>query len=219
MTRQTDTPDQASATPRDATAPDREAMLARKNRRIAVAVLGGVMTMVGAAYAAVPLYELFCQVTGYGGTTQRADAPTGTIIDRTVTVRFDGNVNSNLPWNFGPKERAITLRMGESRQTAYVAHNNGGDANIGTSVFNVTPFEAGAYFNKLECFCFTEQPLAAGESVEMPVVFFIDPAMDEDPHLKHIKEITLSYTFFPAKGPETPVAAAPAVTPDPSNRM
>ncbi len=142
MTRQTDTPDQASATPRDATAPDRQAVLARKNRRIAVTVLGGVMTMVGAAYAAVPLYELFCQVTGYGGTTQRADAPTGTIIDRTITVRFDGNVNSNLPWTFGPKERAITLRMGESRQTAYTAHNNGGDGNIGTSVFNVTPFEA-----------------------------------------------------------------------------
>lgn len=193
--------------------------LARKNRRIAVAVVGAVAMMTGAAYAAVPLYELFCQITGYGGTTQRADAPTGTILDRTVTVRFDGNVNSNLPWSFGPQQRSITLRMGESRQTAYVAQNRSAAPTVGTSVFNVTPFEAGIYFNKLECFCFTEQPLAPGESVEMPVVFFIDPAMDEDPNMKHIKEITLSYTFFPAKGPETPVAAAPAATPDPSNRM
>ncbi|WP_186397721.1 cytochrome c oxidase assembly protein [Stappia sp. TSB10GB4] len=193
--------------------------LARKNRRIAVAVVGAVAMMTGAAYAAVPLYELFCQVTGYGGTTQRADAPTGTIIDRTITVRFDGNVNSALPWSFGPQQRSITLRMGESRQTAYVATNRSAAPTVGTSVFNVTPFEAGIYFNKLECFCFTEQPLAAGESVEMPVVFFVDPAMDDDKSLKHVREITLSYTFYPAKGPETPVAAAPAATPDPSNRM
>lgn len=212
MTRQTDTPDQASATPRDATAPDRQAVLARKNRRIAVTVLGGVMTMVGAAYAAVPLYELFCQVTGYGGTTQRADADSGTVIGRKITVRFDGNVNASLPWRFGPDQRSVTIRMGETKTISYHATNLGAEANTGTSVFNVTPFEAGAYFNKIQCFCFTEQPLKQGESAEMPVVFFVDPEMDENPELKHIKEITLSYTFFPAKQPETPVAARPDAT-------
>jgi cytochrome c oxidase assembly protein subunit 11 len=215
MTRETGSRD---AENRDAGPAAGSARLSRSNRRVAVAVLGGVMAMTGAAYAAVPLYELFCQVTGYGGTTQRADAPTGTIIDRKITVRFDGNVNSDLPWDFKPKQRTVTLRMGESTQVAYVATNRGGDGTIGTSVFNVTPFAAGSYFNKIECFCFTEQPLKAGESVEMPVVFFVDPAMDEDEQLKHIKEITLSYTFFPVKGAETPVAAAPA-TPDANDRM
>ncbi|SDT91933.1 cytochrome c oxidase assembly protein [Stappia sp. ES.058] len=185
---------------------DAGARLQRSNRRVAVAVCAGVFAMTGAAYAAVPLYELFCQVTGYGGTTQRADASYSEVIDRTITVRFDGNVNSALPWKFGPKVRTITLQMGETTQMAYAATNEGAADTVGTSTFNVTPFEAGAYFNKIDCFCFTEQPLAAGESVDMPVVFFIDPEMDKDPTLKHIKEITLSYTFFPAKQPETPVA-------------
>lgn len=181
--------------------------MARSNRRVAIAVCGGVMLMVGAAYAAVPLYEVFCKVTGYGGTTQRADTATGEIIDRKITVRFDGNVNAALPWGFKPKVHAVTLRMGETAQMAYLATNKGPASTVGTSVFNVTPFAAGAYFNKIECFCFTEQPLKAGETVEMPVLFFIDPDMDKDEHLKDIKEITLSYTFFPAETPETPVAA------------
>ncbi|MAA96877.1 MAG: cytochrome c oxidase assembly protein [Stappia sp.] len=179
----------------------------RANRRVAIGAFGGVMLMVGAAYAAVPLYQIFCQVTGYGGTTQRSDSVTGEIIDRKITVRFDGNVNSSLPWKFGPDTHAVTLRMGETGTMSYHATNLAGDANVGTSVFNVTPFEAGAYFNKIQCFCFTEQPLAAGETAEMPVVFFVDPEMDKDPQLKHIKEITLSYTFYPDKSAETPVAA------------
>lgn len=186
-----------------------EKTLSRSNRRLALAVGGVFFAMVGVAYAAVPLYELFCRVTGYGGTTQRADAGADTVIDRTITIRFDANVNSKLGWEFKPLQRTITLKMGETAEVAYYAANKGATGSVGTSVFNVTPFEAGAYFNKIECFCFTEQELASGESVEMPVVFFVDPEMDKDEDLKHVKEITLSYTFFPAANAEEPVAAVP----------
>lgn len=200
-----------SADPAGAVPVDTQAEAARRqaraNRRVAVAVLGCVALMTGAAYAAVPLYELFCQVTGYGGTTQRAESATGTVIDRTITIRFDGNVNSTLPWKFGPDRREVTVRMGETGTMAYHATNLAAGPTLGTSVFNVTPFEAGVYFNKIQCFCFTEQPLGVGETAEMPVIFFVDPDMDKDPALKHIREITLSYTFYPVKGSETPVAA------------
>ncbi|MEH0071602.1 cytochrome c oxidase assembly protein [Pannonibacter sp. Pt2-lr] len=183
---------------------------AASNRRVAL-VCGGIFTaMVGASFAAVPLYQLFCQVTGFGGTTQRAESDSATVIDRQITVRFDGNINGELPWSFKPLQRSVTLRMGETMQVAYEASNTGPDMTMGTSVFNVTPFEAGAYFNKMQCFCFTEQALASGETVEMPVVFFVDPAMDEDPDLKHVKEITLSYTFYSVQHPVKPVAARPA---------
>lgn len=192
--------------------------LGRANRRVALAAALGVLTMTGAAFAAVPLYELFCQVTGYGGTTQRAEGAYGPVIERAITVRFDGNVNAGLGWSFRPEKRTVTLKMGETAQLAYIATNTGDRPTVGTSVFNVTPFEAGSYFNKIECFCFTEQPLAAGESVEMPVVFFVDPEMDKDENLKHVKEITLSYTFFPARGPETPVADTSAAA-DTQNRL
>ncbi|WP_094462307.1 cytochrome c oxidase assembly protein [Pannonibacter phragmitetus] len=181
-----------------------------RNRKVAFVCASIFFAMVGASFAAVPLYELFCQVTGFGGTTQRAESESGTVIDRKITVRFDGNINGALPWSFKPQQRSVTLRMGETMQVAYEAHNTSSDVTTGTSVFNVTPFEAGAYFNKMQCFCFTEQALAAGEGVEMPVVFFVDPAMDEDPDLKHVKEITLSYTFYPVQHPVKPVAARPA---------
>lgn len=179
----------------------------RSNRKVAFACLGMFSFMVGAAYAAVPLYDLFCRVTGFGGTTQVADQASDVVIDRKITIRFDGNVNNGLPWDFKPEQRSVTLKMGESAQLAYVATNVGEGHTTGTSTFNVTPLSAGIYFNKLDCFCFTEQPLEAGESVEMPVVFFVDPEMDKDPELKHVKEITLSYTFFPVEEPEQPVAA------------
>ncbi|MHC5654586.1 cytochrome c oxidase assembly protein [Stappia sp. ICDLI1TA098] len=213
MTQDSQTP----VTPEQTSQEVRAARMARVNRRIGVAAFCGVLAMVGAAYAAVPLYQLFCQVTGYGGTTQRADADSGTVIGRKITVRFDGNVNASLPWRFGPDQRSVTIRMGETKTISYHATNLGAEANTGTSVFNVTPFEAGAYFNKIQCFCFTEQPLKQGESAEMPVVFFVDPEMDENPELKHIKEITLSYTFFPAKEPETPVAAKATKAEDAKN--
>ncbi|WP_417666708.1 cytochrome c oxidase assembly protein [Roseibium sp.] len=180
---------------------------ARSNRTVGLVCAGIFVCMVGASYAAVPLYNLFCQVTGFGGTTQVADEEADRVIDRVITVRFDGNVNHTLSWKFKPVQRSISMKMGESAQVAYTATNVGNQQTVGTSVFNVTPNEAGAYFNKLECFCFTEQALQPGETIEMPVVFFVDPDMDKDPELKHVKEITLSYTFFPVDAPEQPIAA------------
>lgn len=181
--------------------------LSQSNRKVAVACFGMFAFMVGAAYAAVPLYDLFCRVTGFAGTTQVADAESDLVIERQITVRFDGNVNHALPWKFKPMQRSVTLKMGKTAQLAYVATNTGAHQTVGTSTYNVSPPTAGAYFNKLDCFCFTEQTLEAGETVEMPVVFFVDPEMNEDPDLEHVKEITLSYTFFPVEQPEQPVAA------------
>jgi len=185
---------------------DNEAQ-SRSNRKVAVICVGVFVTMVGASFAAVPLYNLFCRVTGFGGTTQVANAESDVVIDRKITIRFDGNVSHQLPWAFKPVQRTVTLRMGETAQLDYVATNTGTTKTVGTSTFNVSPPTAGIYFNKLQCFCFTEQALESGESVEMPVVFFVDPEMDKDPELKSVKEITLSYTFFPVEEPERPVAA------------
>ena len=184
----------------------KQALIGRRNRSVAVYCAVFVSVMVGAAYAAVPLYELFCRVTGYGGTVQVADGLPDRPIDRRITVRFDGNVSGGLPWEFDSKRREVTLNVGEAGAMNYVAKNTGKAPSWGTSTFNVTPFEAGAYFNKIDCFCFTEQQLKAGERLEMPVVFFIDPEIDNDPDLKSLKTITLSYTFFPADPPEQPVA-------------
>ncbi|MEJ8473518.1 cytochrome c oxidase assembly protein [Roseibium algae] len=179
----------------------------RRNTTVGLACAGLFFCMVGAAYAAVPLYNLFCKVTGFGGTTQVAENESERVIDRKITIRFDGNVNHELGWDFKPAQRNLTMDMGETARLSYVATNIGSARTVGTSVFNVTPNVAGAYFNKLECFCFTEQALEAGETVDMPVVFFVDPDMDNDPELDHVKEITLSYTFFPVETSEQPVTA------------
>lgn len=168
-----------------------------------------VAAMVGMSFAAVPLYRVFCQVTGFGGTTQRAAEAPGQTLKREITVRFDGNVGNGLGWNFRPRQRQITVHVGEVAEIAFVAENRTGAATTGTASFNVTPNAAGAYFNKLACFCFTEQSLAAGESLDMPVQFFVDPAIVEDRELDYVDTITLSYTFYPVAGPRTePVAAA-----------
>ncbi|WP_319530928.1 cytochrome c oxidase assembly protein [uncultured Cohaesibacter sp.] len=167
------------------------------NRRLAIGLVVFVGCMVGMAYAAVPLYRIFCQVTGYGGTTQAADTAPAGVIDRKITVRFDANVSGGLNWNFKPINRPVTMKIGETAEIAYEVVNRGKTATSGTSTFNVTPQAAGIYFNKLECFCFTEQTVAAGEHVKMPVIFFVDPDIDNDPNLKTIDTITLSYTFFP----------------------
>jgi len=160
-------------------------------------MLGGVaVAMLGMAYAAVPLYDLFCRVTGYGGTVQQASGPSERISDRKIVVRLDANVASGMPWDFKPAERSVELQLGENALVSYRAHNPTGKPVTGTATFNVTPEAAGRYFNKIECFCFTEQALAAGESVEMPVSFFVDPELENDIDTKNIKEITLSYTFF-----------------------
>ena len=180
---------------------------ALKRRRLtAAACVVFLFSMVGVSYAAVPLYNWFCKVTGYGGTTQIAETGTDRILDRKVTIRFDANVASGLAWSFKPTERSMVLQVGETGQATYRFSNTGTSPSVGTSTFNVTPQLAGAYFNKLECFCFTEQALAAGETVELPVVFFVDPAMADDKDLEHVNTITLSYTFFPASGRNEPVA-------------
>ncbi len=171
----------------------------RRNAFVAYAATGLVAVMVVMSYAAVPLYELFCQVTGYGGTTQASgnQAP-GAISDREVTVTFDANVNRGLPWRFEPLQRNVRLKVGEHTLIYYRAVNTGDRPVTGVATFNVTPFKVGAYFDKIECFCFTEQTLAPGESIDMPVAFFVDPDIAKNRNLDDVTDIVLSYTFFPA---------------------
>jgi cytochrome c oxidase assembly protein subunit 11 len=169
----------------------------------AMLLAGVIVAMVGLTAAAVPLYRLFCQVTGYGGTTQRAAAAPERQVEQTIEVRFNADVAHDLPWSFTPVERAITLRLGEQHLAFYRAHNGGDRPIAGTATFNVTPFKAGAYFTKIACFCFEEQILQAGATVDMPVSFYVDPAILEDPATRDIRAITLSYTFFALEdGPE-----------------
>ena len=175
-------------------------------RSTVLACLGVSFGMLGMAYAAVPLYQIFCQVTGYAGTTQRADDTTGDVLDKKITIRFDANTSNELDWAFAPKQRAITLRIGEKGQAFYKAKNLGDETSFGTATFNVSPGAAGVYFNKIECFCFTEQELAAGQAVDMPVVFFVDPEIVNDPLMKDATTITLSYTFFPDEEAEHKVS-------------
>ena len=172
-----------------------DAKTAGRNKRVAVSGLLVAMSMVGLAYASVPLYQLFCQITGYGGTTQVAgNAPKGAIA-REMTVRFDSNVANDLSWSVKPAA-AITDRIGLVDTVNYVATNNSDKPITGMAVFNVSPEKAGVYFNKIECFCFTEQTLQPGETVDMPIVFFVDPELADNRELDTIKEITLSYTFY-----------------------
>lgn len=161
-----------------------------------VTLSGVAIAMVGAAYAAVPLYNLFCQVTGYGGTTQVATEEAGSVLDRTVEVRFDASQSRDLPWTFEPMQPSMTVQVGETSLAFYRATNNSDRPVTGMASYNVTPFKAAPYFSKLECFCFTEQTLQPGESIEMPVLFFVDPLMDEESRMDDVHTITLSYTFF-----------------------
>lgn len=164
---------------------------------IPVIALSVAFGMLGLSYASVPLYRLFCQVTGYGGTTQAADSASDIILDRMVTVEFDANTAKGIGWTFKPSQHKIKLRIGEEKLAFFTARNDSAVPVTGTAVFNVTPQQVGSYFNKLECFCFTEQTLKPGETKQMPVSFFIDPELDADSNLDSIKIITLSYTFFP----------------------
>jgi len=168
------------------------------NTRVALVCAGLIVAMVGLTYASVPLYRLFCQATGYGGTTQRAEVAPIAIGQRHITIRFNADVAKGLGWHFGPVESSVVVVTGEPRTIAYRATNPGKDAVTGTAVYNVTPEKAGAYFNKIACFCFDEQTLKAGETVDMPVQFFVDPAIETDPNARDIDTITLSYTFFKA---------------------
>jgi cytochrome c oxidase assembly protein subunit 11 len=183
------------------------AAAARRNQLVALSCVAFFTAMVGAAYAAVPLYAMFCQLTGYGGTTQRVEQASDVILDRSITVRFDANVSGGLPWTFQPEQRAMTMKIGETVQANYKAENLFTAPTQGRASFNVTPELAGAYFNKLECFCFTDTTLKPGETLEMPVVFFVDPDIVNAPELKDIRTITLSYTFFPIAGDKVSSAA------------
>jgi cytochrome c oxidase assembly protein subunit 11 len=175
-----------------------------------------VAGMVAASFAAVPLYRMFCQVTGYGGTTRQAQAAPAVVGDRFVTVRFDANVGNGLGWSFRPLQRSLRVRLGEVAQATFLAENRTALPITGTATFNVTPDAAGAYFNKLDCFCFTEQSLAAGQSADLGVTFFVDPAYAGDEDLDGVTTITLSYTFFPAAPSPSPLAAAVVARPDKS---
>ncbi|MFQ5984671.1 MAG: cytochrome c oxidase assembly protein [Alphaproteobacteria bacterium] len=167
----------------------------------ALVLFGPVVGMLGLTYyGAVPLYRLFCQVTGYGGTTQVAAETPTTVVDHTVTVRFNADVGKGMPWRFRPARRSMSLRLGETGLATFIAENPTDEAIVGTATFNVTPQKAGVYFNKIECFCFTEQRLEPGERVEMPVSFFVDPAILDGSNVREVKTITLSYTFFKVEG-------------------
>jgi cytochrome c oxidase assembly protein subunit 11 len=179
----------------------------RSNRVIAAVCLAFFGGMVGAAYASVPLYKLFCQVTGYGGTTRRVEQYSDKVLDRTITVRFDTNTSGGIPWDFVPVKRDMTMKIGETVEAKFRVTNLFDRPASGRATFNVSPEMAGAYFNKMECFCFTDTTLKAGETLDMPVVFYVDPAIVDVPELRDIRTITLSYTFFPIDG-EKPVAAA-----------
>ena len=159
--------------------------------------------MVGVGFAAVPLYRVFCQVTGFDGTTMRvseAQAATVEAIDKTVVIRFDAN-QRGLPWEFRPEHPTDTVSIGARDMSIFVAKNLSSEPMTGTATFNVTPALAGKYFNKIQCFCFTEQRLEAGQEVRMPVLYYVDPKIMTDPETKDIEEITLSYTFFPVDTP------------------
>jgi cytochrome c oxidase assembly protein subunit 11 len=163
----------------------------------AVALFAVVAGMTGLSFASVPLYRMFCQLTGYAGTprTENVAASTG-IAEQTVTVQFDANVNSDLPWRFKPADRAVNVHLGEETLTHYTAVNLSDQPVTGTATFNVAPDGAAKYFSKIECFCFTEQTLAPGEEVSMPVLFYVDAAMADDIDARDIRKVTLSYTFY-----------------------
>lgn len=156
--------------------------------------------MVGAAFAAVPLYRAFCQATGFGGTTQKAEANTTTTIDQTVQVTFDTNVGAGLPWEFVPEQRTQDVKLGETHLAYFKVTNTANVPTTGRAAYNVLPEQAGAYFSKIECFCFTDQTLKPGETLEFPVVFFIDPQFAKDFDTKDASAVTLSYTFYPSEG-------------------
>jgi cytochrome c oxidase assembly protein subunit 11 len=180
------------------------------NTKVAVICAVVAAGMVGLAYASVPLYRLFCQVTGFAGTTQRAVAPSHEVLERRITVRFDSNVAPGLDWEFAPVVTAMKLRIGENALAFYRATNHSKVPVVGSATFNVTPEQAGAFFNKVQCFCFTEQRLEPGETVEMPVSFFVDPAIVNDPDGAYVRTITLSYTFHPVANPKASAAVLPA---------
>ncbi|MBX9457729.1 MAG: cytochrome c oxidase assembly protein [Rhizobium sp.] len=181
----------------------------RNNTAVVIACGVFVASMVGMSYAAVPLYDMFCRVTGYNGTTQRVEQASSVILDRKIRVELDTNMASQLSWGFEAVDRFVEPKIGETVQVNFRITNPSDKVETGRAVFNVTPMAAGAYFNKLECFCFTDLTLKPGETRDMPVVFFVDPDIVDQPETKNLKVITLSYTFYPSDKPQ-PVAVIKA---------
>jgi cytochrome c oxidase assembly protein subunit 11 len=179
---------------------------ARRNAVVAVACGVFVAMMVGAAYAAVPLYNWFCRVTGFAGTTQVATSAPVEVLDRKITVRFDANVTGGLPWRFEPERTTMDVKVGEVVTVMYHVINASARETVGNAVYNVTPLNVGSYFQKINCFCFTEQRLKPGESREMPVVFYVDPALTHDSDQARLDTITLSYSFYPVRQDPKPAA-------------
>jgi cytochrome c oxidase assembly protein subunit 11 len=186
-----------------------------KQRTMAVLV-GVVLTMGGLGFASVPLYDLFCRVTGYGGTTQQASVASDEILDRTINIRFDASLSSEMRWEFKPVQTQMTVRIGETGLAFYEAYNPTDRPIAGQASYNVFPFTAGGYFNKIACFCFTEQVLQPGERIQMPVTFFVDPEIVDDPDGKFVEEITLSYTFYEIDLPEDGGAQASLISEQPA---
>ena len=175
-----------------------QAKRASANRRVGLIGLAMALAMLGMGFAAVPLYRIFCQVTGYGGTTQRVDAAQAAGVQsagRKMSIRFDANVERGMPWEFRPLQRTDTVTIGERDMALFYAHNTSDKIVTGTASFNVEPEQAARYFNKIQCFCFTEQTLQPGEAVKMPVLYYVDPAILDDEDNKDVEQITLSYTF------------------------
>jgi len=179
----------------------------QRNARIAILCAVLAFGMVGAAYAAVPLYRLFCQVTGYDGTVRRAEAAPTKALERTMTVRFDTNVR-DLDFEFRPEVTTQEVKIGETALAFFKVTNRSERPVTARAVYNVVPETAGAYFQKLECFCFTEQTIGAGQTVEFPMTYFIDPEIVSDPETRRMREITLSYTFYPAAEPTAQAAVS-----------
>jgi len=173
-----------------------------KNTKTISFVFLFVAVMIGVAFASVPLYRMFCQITGFGGTTMLSDKLPDTILDRDITIKFDTNTSRNINWAFRPEKRQEVLKVGQQGLISFMAKNKGAAPSAGTAVYNVTPNKAGQYFHKTQCFCFDEQMLQPGEEMPMPVVFYIDPSIADDPEMDDVKTITLSYTFFPAESEE-----------------
>lgn len=182
-------------------------MSASSSNRTAFKLLGVALTMGALSFAAVPFYDWFCRVTGFGGTTSVATSGSDVILDQTVLVRFDASKEIGMPWDFKPQQREMRIRIGETAIAFYEAHNPSDKPVAGTASYNVTPDAAGGYFSKIECFCFTEQVLAPGETAIMPVTFFVDPEIVKDREGQFVKEITLSYTFYQTALPDDTQAA------------
>lgn len=172
--------------------------VAQNNKRTAAIMSGIVAAMVGLAFASAPLYRAFCQATGFGGTPLRAEKAPGAVAGQ-VGVRFDANVHPGLPWRFEPEQLTVQVKPGAQTKILYRAQNLSARTITGQAAFNVSPDQVGKYFKKIQCFCFSEQTLKPGEKVDMPVIFFVDPAIEKDPDTKDVHEITLSYTFYPVE--------------------